>query len=394
MFDPREVTIDQLNADPYPIYDSLRDIAPIVYLPQIDEWLVTSWDHCRAIGALKDSIQLAPGQPVDKEFFGGDNVLTMSGDSHRRLREGIDAPLKAGPVARFLDDGVRDTVISYVEAIKPLGSADLSTQLFNKISVRVVGDRLGCDDVDDETLIRWFEALSGGLSAKDGDSEEVQSAQTSLREIDAYLRDKIELLRQTPNESLISHMLHGGLDDGQSPRSFDEIMPSIRVIILGGFQEPGHSVATTFWGLMNEPEQLRALQQSPSEFATAALREGLRWVAPIGVVGARPLTDFEYEGITVPAGAPLAIVVAAANRDPQKFVDPHRFDLYRERAVQATFGYGVHHCSGHHLAKGLGEIMVEETARLLPNLRLDPENPAVVSGYLFRGAKSLPALWG
>jgi hypothetical protein len=95
-----------------------------------------------------------------------------------------------------------------------------------------------------------------------------------------------------------------------------------------------------------------------------------------------------------PAGAPLSLVVAAANRDPDKFSNPDKFDMHREKTVNATFGYGVHHCSGHQLAKSLGEMMVEETARRLPNIRLDPTTPANVSGYLFRGAKSLPVIWG
>ena len=241
--------------------------------------------------------------------------------------------------------------------------------------------------------MRWFEALSGGLSNKDGDNDESALAERTLNEIDDYVSVKIAHLRENPDESLLSHMLHVGLGDGQGPRTFDEVMPSIRVIILGGFQEPGHSVATTFWGLLNEPEQLAELAANPSEFAAAAMREGLRWTAPIGVVASHPKTDFEYGGVVVPAGAPLSLVVAAANRDPAKFPDAHKFDMHRERTVNATFGYGVHHCSGHQLAKGLGEIMVEETARRLPNLRLDPQNPAVVSGYLFRGAKSLPVIW-
>ena len=394
MIDASAITVEALNADPYPIYDELRKLAPIVYVPQIDEWLVTSWDDCRAIGALKDSVQLAPGHPVDKEFFGGPSVLTMSGEKHRGLREGIDQSLKAGPVARFLDDGGRDTVIRYIDAIAPLGHGDLSVDLFNKISVRVVGNRLGFDDVADDTLVEWFEALSGGLSNKDGENDASNRAAITLQEIDAYMADKIAHLRAKPDETLLSHMLHVGLQGGEGPRTFDDVMPSIRVIILGAFQEPGHSVATTFWGLLNEPEQLRELQASPNEFAPAALRESFRWIAPIGVVAAHPLTDFTYEGVTVPAGAPLSLVVAAANRDPAKFDDAHRFDMHRERTVNATFGYGVHHCSGHQLAKGLGEIMVEETARRLPNLRLDPASPATVSGYLFRGAKSLPVLWG
>lgn len=394
MIDPREITIEALNADPYPIYDELRTIAPIVYVPQIDEWLVTSWDDCRAIGALKDSVQLAPGHPVDREFFGGENVLTMSGEQHRGLREGIDKSLKSGPVARFLEDSGRDTVIQYTNEIAHLGRGDLSVDLFSKISVRVVGDRLGFTDVNDETLVNWFEALSGGLSNKEGENDASRRASATVREIDDYMRDKIEFLRGNPDDSLLAHMLHVGLPDGAGPRSFDEVIPSIRVIILGAFQEPGHSVATAFWGLLNEPDQLRELQAKPAEFATTALREGFRWMAPIGVIAAHPRTDFTYAGVTVPAGAPLSLVVAAANRDPSKFKNAHRYDMHRQQTVNATFGYGVHHCSGHQLARGLGEIMVEETARRLPGLRLDPDSPAIVSGYLFRGAKSLPVLWG
>jgi cytochrome P450 len=394
VIDPREITIEALNADPYPIYDELRTIAPIVYVPQIDEWLVTSWDDCRAIGALKDSVQLAPGHPVDREFFGGENVLTMSGEQHRGLREGIDKSLKSGPVARFLEDSGRDTVIQYIDEIAHLGRGDLSVDLFSKISVRVVGDRLGFTDVNDETLVNWFEALSGGLSNKEGENDASRRASATVREIDDYMRDKIEFLRGNHDDSLLAHMVHVGLPDGAGPRTFDEVIPSIRVIILGAFQEPGHSVATAFWGLLNEPDQLRELQAKPAEFATTALREGFRWMAPIGVIAAHPRTDFTYAGVTVPAGAPLSLVVAAANRDPSKFKNAHRYDMHRQQTVNATFGYGVHHCSGHQLARGLGEIMVEETARRLPGLRLDPDSPAIVSGYLFRGAKSLPVLWG
>jgi cytochrome P450 len=394
VIDPREITIEALNADPYPIYDELRTIAPIVYVPQIDEWLVTSWDDCRAIGALKDSVQLAPGHPVDREFFGGENVLTMSGEQHRGLREGIDKSLKSGPVARFLEDSGRDTVIQYIDEIAHLGRGDLSVDLFSKISVRVVGDHLGFTDVNDETLVNWFEALSGGLSNKEGENDASRRASATVREIDDYMRDKIEFLRGNHDDSLLAHMLHVGLPDGAGPRTFDEVIPSIRVIILGAFQEPGHSVATAFWGLLNEPDQLRELQAKPAEFATTALREGFRWMAPIGVIAANPRTDFTYAGVTVPAGAPLSLVVAAANRDPSKFKNAHRYDMHRQQTVNATFGYGVHHCSGHQLARGLGEIMVEETARRLPGLRLDPDSPAIVSGYLFRGAKSLPVLWG
>ena len=170
-------------------------------------------------------------------------------------------------------------------------------------------------------------------------------------------------------------------------------MPSIRVIILGGFQEPGNAVSNAFLGLFKNPEQMEVLRAHPDAYASLALHESLRWIAPIGVVARLTAEEIEVAGVTIPAGAQVGLIVASANRDEERYQHPDRFDLTREKESHATFGYGNHHCSGHFLAKSLGEIVVEETVARLPGLRADPNRPAEVSGYLFRGTKSLPAVW-
>ena len=384
-----DIDLAELERDPYPVYARLRREAPIAYVPAIDEWLVTRWDDCNAIAERTDAFM--GGHPIDDVFFGPYNILRMEGEDHTNMRVGIDARLRPRVVKSYLDPMARPIVIDYIERIRDAGQADLATELFEKISVRVIGNSLGLGEMDDETLVRWFHVLGGGRANETGDPEADRRSAEAVAEIDAFLTDKVARYRDEPDDSIISHMVHGGATNG--PRTYEEISPSINVIILGGFQEPGNSVSNSFHGLLDNPDQLRALQEDPAGLSTAAVQEGLRWIAPIGQVSRTLLKDVDHAGAVIPADAKLSLVVASANRDESRFENPEAFDLSRPFLPNATFGYKHHFCAGHHIARGLAQITVEETARRLPGLRRDPDREAEVRGYLFRGVKSLPALW-
>ncbi|GAA1062050.1 cytochrome P450 [Agromyces bracchium] len=389
--DPASITLADLERDPYAMYAALRASAPVAHLPALGEWLVTRWDDCVAIGGRHDD--LVPGHEIDDEFFGSPNVLRIEGDEHRALRAGIDARLRPRVVNSYIEDAARPVVIEFLERIRPNGEADLTSELFERISVRVVGDQLGLADIDDTTLVRWFHTLSDGHTNADGDEERAAAASASLREIDRFLRDRVERLRREPDHSIIAHMLHGGIPDGVEPRGYDDVIASIRVIILGGFQEPGNAVANTFLGLFSRPEQLTALAADPERLAGPALQEGLRWIAPIGTVARTARNDITHGAMRIPAGARIQLAVASANRDESRYEDADRYDLDRMMHPNATFGYGEHYCAGHFLARGIGRIAIEETVRRLPGLRPHPERAPEVLGFVFRGAKHLPAVW-
>ncbi len=252
--------------------------------PHFGEWLVTGWDACTEIGRLTDGGILDAGHPSDREFFGGNSVLNMSGEKQCQYREAVDRPLRPRAVNSYLAGDARKIVVEYIENIRPHGSADLTRDLFERISIRVIGNRLGLTEIADEKLVVRFHSLSGGLTNTAQNSETAEAAQTSLREIDETVGRIIERLSDDPDESIISHLLYGGLAEGAPPRSFADVMPTIRVIILGGFQEPGNAAANAFLGLFEEPEQLELLQSNPREMAAAAVHVSLRWMAPIGVV--------------------------------------------------------------------------------------------------------------
>ena len=390
-----EITLETLESDPYPIYAALRRENPIVSLPGLGgEWLVTTWDGCSRIGAMSGGEILSGGHPFEVEFFGGQNILTMEGDAHSQLRAGIDVVLRPRHVHQFMDDDAHDVVRAYVERIASQGAADLVSELFEPISVRVVGNRLGMRDKDDDTLRNWFRTLSGGLAHHDiEDDAAAESASQTMRDIDDYLKLMVDRLRHEPDDSLISHMLHSGLDEGAPPRTYDDVIPSIRVIILGGFQEPGAAIANTFLGLLTNPDQFTALAQEPEKYAATALMEGMRWISPIGTVERTALRDIEFDGIIIPKDSLITLVMASANRDETYFPNADKYDLFREIQSSAVFGYGNHYCAGNFLAKSLGTAVITEVASRLKNLRLTPGENPVVTGHLFRGVETLRAEW-
>ena len=156
-------------------------------------------------------------------------------------------------------------------------------------------------------------------------------------------------------------------------------------------QEPGHAAGSTLLGLFTRPDQLARLYAAPAETAPLAVHEGLRWIAPIGMIDRAARRDVTVGGFNIPAGAQLEIVVASANRDERQFADPDEFDIDRSSRAHQAFGGGAHFCAGHFFARQAEQIMIEELVRHLPDLAQDGD--ARVTGWMFRAPKSLPVSW-
>lgn len=388
-----ELTADNLYRDPYPVYARLRREAPVCHFPATGEWLVTRWADCQTIGA-KDKVFGPSGSTERPEarVMGMPNVLTMSGPEHACLRKGIDANLQADKVNGYIEGLARPIIKRYIDAIRARGAADLTQELFEPISVRIIAAVIGMAEVDDATLTRWFHALNGGLQNARNDAEVWTECDDARAEIDAVLRPIVERVTHTPDGSLVSHIVHGGMADGQV-RSFEELMPTMRVLILGGLQEPGHGAANAALGLLQNPDQAAALAADPSGLAQRAYDEGLRWIAPIGVTPRVAAEDFEVAGTVIPKGASVAIVLASANRDESWFENADAYQLFRPRKQHVAFGYRPHFCSGIFLARAIGRIALEEAFASLPGLRLDPQGEVLTKGWRFRGVMNLPAVW-
>jgi cytochrome P450 len=387
------LTGENLYNDPYPIYARLRREEPVAFFEGTHEYFVTRFDDCRTVGST-DKI-FGPSGSTDRpeaRVMGMPNVLTMSGEEHACLREGIDFNLSQERVRSYVEKLTRPVVQRFLDQIKDKGEANLTTELFEPISVRCIGDVIGLSETSNNNLVEWFHAMALGLQNVSNDKAVWDRLDAALEDIDTQLGVLYDAALSKPNNTLMSHVMHGGMPEGKA-RTLKEISPTMRVIILGGLQEPGHAAANACAGLLSNPQQAAAMVEDPAANAMKAFDEGLRWIAPIGVTPRVAAQDFEIAGTTIPAGSSVAIVMASANRDETRFDAPDQFDMFRKKKQHVSFGFRPHFCSGHYLSRAMGEIALEEAFKQLPNLRLDPDKEVKAKGWRFRGVNVLPAKW-
>lgn len=171
-------------------------------------------------------------------------------------------------------------------------------------------------------------------------------------------------------------------------------MPSIKVILLGGMQEPGHGAGSILAGLLAHPEQMRQVLADPETFVPKAVDEGLRWVAPIGTQTRQTTRAVELGGVTIPAGAAVAALVSSASRDESRFADPDRFDINRDEGNHAAFGFGHHFCSGRFFAREQMCLAVRLLLQRFPDLSLVHGKEPVFRGWEFRAPTTLHVSFG
>ncbi len=365
----------------------------MAYLPAAGVWFITRFQDCSDVGNGQYGFVAASGHPTLERVFNKPNVLTSDGEVHRDLRAGIDPRLKPDAVTAVVDDIVRPVARRRLEALRGRTSGDLMEDYFEPVSVEALRRVMGLDElVDADTLRRWFAGLNTGIANFGLRDEEFALADRISAEIEGVIVPLIAELTAHPDDSMISHMIWAGVQDGK-PRGVETIMPSLKVILLGGMQEPGHGAASTLHGLFGRPEQLAMATADPDVWAPLAVNEGLRWLAPIGAIERQATIDVEVGGATIPAGAIVEVMIASANRDETRFDDPDVFDMERSTRTHQAFGAGSHFCAGHFFARQVERIMFEELLPGLPGLRVAPDRPAEVSGWFFRAPQVLPAQW-
>jgi cytochrome P450 len=385
---PDEITVAALEADPYPIYARLRREAPVAWVPAANVWFITRWQDVEFVSknAALFSAEVATS-PVERSM-GKPTILTCDGPVHDELRRGFDQKYKPRAVADYIDDLARPFVAEYLDRIAPLGEVDLMAEYFEPLSSLCTARSLGFDSVDVKTLQRWFHGMAVGAANYENDPEKQAISDAASAEVEAAITPIFERLERNPDNSALSHMLHDGMEPGRT-RSRAFLLPSIKVALLGGMQEPGHGAGTVLVGLLANPEQMEAVQADRDGLLPKAVDEGLRWVAPIGTQMRQATRDVDLGGVTIPAGAPVASVLSSACRDEARYKDPDRFNIHRTETGHAAYGFGSHFCAGRWFAQRLIPHLLRPLLERLPDLRLMPDRPPVFRGWEFRAPQTL-----
>jgi len=303
----------------------------------------------------------------------------------------LDPSLRPRVVEATTPGLVEPLVESLLDGLAARGEAELMSEYFEPVSVLSLGRVLGLGHLDGDTLRRWFHGLAEGAINFENDPARWEIADATGAEIDRELAPVLERMWVEPDDSTISTMLQYA--EGSFEQRVAQILPTLKVILLGGMQEPGHAAGTTLAGLLASGQAAEVAADS-GRLLRDAIEEGLRWVSPIGTQTRRTRVDVELGGVTVPGGENLGVLVSSANRDEEVWgPEADVFDVHRPRRNHAAFGFGPHFCSGHHFSRVQMRIALQRLLERLPGLRLHPERPPVFTGWEFRAPRNLDVSW-
>jgi len=278
---------------------------------------------------------------------------------------------------------------TYLENVAELGpeEADLNRDYAAPVASQNLIDLLGLKDVSVEQVRRWSHDFIAGMGNVLDDQSIWDRCDASTAEADALLKELIPYYRQNPDASMVSAFANSGL-----PTS--NVAANVKLTISGGMNEPQHMVTNMVWALSSHHEQRAQVLADPSLWASV-FDEAVRWQSPIGMYPRQTTRETVLEGVRIPAGAGIGVVVASANHDAAHFgASAADFDIHRPKRPHLAFGSGVHLCAGHWAAKtSIGQIAVPMAYKRFPGLRVDERRNESWDGWVFRGLTSLPVTW-
>jgi cytochrome P450 len=175
--------------------------------------------------------------------------------------------------------------------------------------------------------------------------------------------------------------------DGRMTRA--ELVSTAMLLLIAGHETTVNLIANSALALLRQPLWLERLLADP-ELVIPLVEEVLRYDPPVQMLPWRTaLADIPLAGTTIPAGASITLVLAAANRDPGHFTDPDRFDPERRIEQHLGFGDGIHYCYGAPLARLEAQLAVRALAPALAGARLLEDPPVYRLSAVLRGPRHL-----
>ncbi|WP_371529790.1 cytochrome P450 [Streptomyces sp. NBC_01283] len=398
--DPADGLID----DPYAAYARLRDTAPVHRVAGPDgspAWLVTRYDDVRA--ALADprlSLDKSHALPGGYRGFAlppalDANLLNMDPPDHTRIRRLV---VKAFTPRRVesLRAPIRRTADELLDAVEPLGGADLVAAYAAPLPISVICDLLGVPAGHRPDFRAWTDTLIAPDPARP------QAAKEAVVAMLGFFTRLLAEKREEPADDLLSDLIavrdaavrdEGDARRGEEDRlSEDELMSLAFLILFGGYENTVQLIGNATLALLRHPGQLAALRANPAQIP-AAVEEFMRYDGPAALAIRRfPLEDITIGGVTVPAGETVLLSPSAANRDPGRYPDADRLDITRDTAGHLALGHGIHHCVGAPLARLETATALAALIERFPRLALGvpPEELKWRPSMRARGLLALP----
>ena len=356
---------------------ALRRQAPVVWVPILDAWLVVSREA--AITAMRDDETFTVDDPrFSTAQVIGPSMLSLDGSEHSRHRDPFASRFRAAEVVRRDTEVVDSLARRLVEALAPKGAAELRRELAGPRAVSVAAGAIGLDGVPVEQLLSWYDRLVAAVG------EVSLGAEVSDDARKAYHALAGELLRS-------SNAPGAWLADATENLTAEEAIANAAVFLFGGIETSEGMTTNALHHLLADTHLLDTVRHDRT-LVDAVVEESLRLEPAAARVDRYATVDTVLSGVEIKAGDPVFISIAAANRDPEHFAEPDRFDVHRAQArTHLAFAHGAHLCIGAALARLQTRAAINAVLDLLPGVQL--AGPVETRGTIFRKPISLHASW-
>ncbi|MEV6447941.1 cytochrome P450 [Amycolatopsis sp. NPDC051716] len=358
-------------ADPFDLYDRLRDAAPVceVRLPGgARAWLVTRYADVRA--ALTDPRLSMDSRNAGHKRWGGlplprelrANLFNMDAPDHTRVR-GLIAHAFGRRRMEDLQTAIEGEADRLLDAMAARGRADLIAEFAVPLPFMVICDLLGVTGGDRAGFRHWADEMFAGEAY--AQPERVRDAVGSIV---GFLQELIADKRARPGDDLLSDLVRAR--DGDGRLSEPELTALAFLVLLAGYENSTNMIGNGVLALLRHPGQLAKLRARP-DLITTAVDELLRYDSPANVALRRfPLVPVEIGGVPIPAGEQVLLSFASANRDPARFPGAADLDVERADNPHVALGHGPHYCVGAPLARLEGRIAIGKLLDRFPRLAL------------------------
>ena len=372
--------------NPYPILREMREVEPVVHVEMsgVGSWWllrygdVTSCLSNHRLFQMDPKLMVAPVLELprlwQRQFaplvkIMSKWLLAINPPEHTYLRHMMSQYFTIASLEQ-LRSRIREIVVFLLDRVQEKGQFDLIKDLAYPLPAAVISEIMGVSEEKRELIIRCSDLIVSELGLKVSPQGLAETQRVSL-ELTDYLRGLLAERRRNPGDDLLSMAAQAEVD-GEAIGD-DEILAECHMLLFAGHETTRYLIRNGVVTFLRHSEQLTLLRRQP-QLMKSAVEEVLRYESPLFSTSRVVAEDTDLYGKLMKKGEVVLLVLAAANRDPERFEAPDRFDIGRDRIKQLAFGGGVHFCLGANLARMEAEIAFQELFQRMPNLQFASED--------------------
>jgi len=390
-------------ADPYTYYGRLRDEDPVHWNDTYALWVVTRHDdvtwmtrHNELFSSAVFKNDPRPAYPaIDESDLGlyeyvknyqADQFIQHDRPEHldmRKIVHGYFTPKAMESWRPFVVKAVNELL----DAAEEKGSMDVMRDLATPLPVLVIAQMMGVPAEDRPYVRQLAEKL---LYIGRGEHDRMPILTDGMKGMVEYVSPLVDERMVKPGDDFIS-VLASGEKKGVFTRH--QVLVNTSLLLLAGHETTINLICNGTLSFIQHPDQWALYKKDPAGRAKWATEECLRYDAPVKSIQRLASQDLEMRDKVMRKDDRIRWFISSANRDPNVFADPEKFDISRQPNPHVAFGNGVHHCLGATLARVEGQEVFKALAERFPGLQLESEELDYQPSITFRSLKSLPVTW-